>query len=137
MTVLVFFLGLAVGALVGLDQRLTVGDRDLIIVGMNFAEGEKAVAVAAIFNEGGLQRRFNAGDLRQINVAAQLFALRGFEIKFFDAIAADHDDPGLLRVGGIDKHLVGHFGTLDGGGHAGRRAQIARPDDATVHLIRG
>ena len=132
-----FFFRFAMGAFIRLDQCLTVGDRDLIIVGMNFAEGEKAVAVAAIFNEGGLQRRFNAGDLRQINVAAQLFALRGLEIKFFDAIAADHDDPGLLRVGGIDKHLVGHFGTLDGGGHAGRRAQIARPDDATVHLIRG
>jgi hypothetical protein len=132
-----FFLGFAMGALIGLDQRLTVGDRDLVIIGMNFAEGEKAVAVAAIFNERGLQRWFDAGDLRQINIAAQLFALRSFEIKFFDAIAADHDDPGLLRVGGIDKHLVGHFVTLDGGGRAVRRAQIARPGDATVHLIRG
>ncbi|MGL3208100.1 hypothetical protein [Bradyrhizobium sp. BR 1433] len=37
--VLVLFLGLAMGALVGLDQRLTVGDRDLVIVGMDFAEG--------------------------------------------------------------------------------------------------
>ena len=54
-TVLVFFLGLAVGALVGLDQRLTVGDRDLVIVRMNFAEGEEAVAVAAVFDEGCLQ----------------------------------------------------------------------------------
>jgi hypothetical protein len=40
-------------------------------------------------------------------------------------------------VGGVDKHLVGHVGTLDGGGRVGRRAQIARPCDATVHLIRG
>ena len=125
------------GALVGLDQRLTIGDRDLVIVGMNFAEGEEAVAIAAIFDEGGLQRRFDARDLRQIDVAAQLFALRGLEIKFFDAVAANHNDPGLLRVGGIDKHFVGHFGTLDGGGRAGRRAQLARPGDATVHLIRG
>jgi len=125
------------GALVGLDQRLTIGDRDLVIIGMNFAEGEEAVAIAAIFDEGGLQRRFDARDLRQIDVAAQLFALRGLEIKFFDAVAANHNDPGLLRVGGIDKHFVGHFGTLDGGGRAGRRAQLARPGDATVHLIRG
>ena len=136
-TVLVFFLGLAVGALVGLDQRLTIGDRDLVIVGMNFAEGEKTVTVAAIFDEGRLQRRFDPRDLGEINIAAQLFALRGLEIKFFDAVAADDDDPGLLRVGGIDKHLVGHFGTLDGDWRAGRRAQIARPGDATVHLIRG
>jgi len=66
-----------------------------------------------------------------------LFALGGLEIKFFDAIAADHNDPGLFRVGGIDQHLVGHFGALDGGGRGARRAHNARPGDATVHLIRG
>jgi hypothetical protein len=66
-----------------------------------------------------------------------LFALGGLEIKFFDAIAADHDNPGLFRVGSIDQHLVGHFGALDGGGRGARRAQFARPGDATVHLIRG
>jgi hypothetical protein len=52
--VLMLFLGFAVCALVGLDQRLTVGDRDLVVVGMDFAEGEEAVTIAAIFDEGGL-----------------------------------------------------------------------------------
>jgi hypothetical protein len=104
------------GALVGFDQRLTVGDRNLIIVRVDFAEGEKAVAVAAVLDEGGLQRRFYARDLGEIDVAAQLFALGGLEIKLFDAIAADHNDPGLFRVGSIDQHFVGHFGTHDGGG---------------------
>ncbi len=135
--VLALFLGLAVRALVGLDQRLTVGDRDLIVVRMNFAERQEAVAVAAIFDEGRLQRRFYPRDLGEIDIAAELFALRCLEIKFFDAVAADHNDPGLFRVGGVDQHLVGHFGTLDGGGRGARRAQIARPGDATVHLIRG
>jgi hypothetical protein len=135
--VLALFLGLAVGALVGLDQRLTVGDRDLIVVRVDFAERQEAVAVAAIFDERRLQRRFYARDLGEINIAAQLLALGGLEIKFFDAIAADHNDPGLFRVGGVDQHLVGHFGTLDGGGRGAWRAQIARPGDATVHLIRG
>ena len=101
-TVFVLFLGFAMGALVGLDQSLTVGDRDLVIVGMNFAEGEEAVPVAAIFNKGGLQRRLYSGDLGEIDVAAQLFALGGLEIKLFDSIAANHNDPGLFRVGGID-----------------------------------
>jgi len=135
--VLALFLGLAMGAFIGLDQRLPVGDRDLVIVGMDFAEGQEAVAVAAIFDEGRLQRRLYARDLGEVDIAAQLFALGGLEIKFFDAIAADHDDPGLFRVGGIDQHLVGHFGALDGGGRGARRAHIARPGDATVHLIRG
>jgi hypothetical protein len=135
--VLALFLGLAVGALVGLDQRLTVGDRDLIVIRVNFAERQEAVAVAAIFDERRLQRRFYARDLGEIDIAAELLALGSLEIKFFDAIAADHNDPGLFRVGGVDQHLVGHFGTLDGGGRGARRAQIARPGDATVHLIRG
>jgi hypothetical protein len=135
--ILVLFLGLAMGAFVGLDQRLTIGDRDLVIVGMDFAEGEEAVAVAAIFDEGRLQRRLYARDFGEVDIAAQLFALGGLEIKFFDAIAADHNDPGLFRMGGIDQHLVGHFGALDGGGRGAGRAHIARPGDATVHLIRG
>lgn len=135
--VLVLFLGFAMGTLVGFDQRLTVGDRDLVVVGMDFAEGQEAVPVAAILDEGSLQRRLYARDLGEVNVAAQLFALGSLEIKLFDAIAADHDDPGLFRVGGIDQHLVGHFGTLDGGGRGSWRAQTAPPGDATVHLIRG
>ena len=110
------FLSLAMGTLVGFDQGLTVGDRDLIIVGMNFAEGEEAVAIAAIFDEGCLQGWFYPRDLGEVDVAAQLLALGRLEVKFFDAIAADHDDPGLFRVGGIDQHFVRHFGTLGGGG---------------------
>ena len=125
------------GAFVVLDQRLTVGDRDLIIVGMNFAEGQEAVAVAAIFDECRLQRRFDARDLGEIDIAAQLFALRGFEIKLLDAIAADHDDPGLFRVGGIDQHFVGHFGTLDGGRRECAARHAARAGGGTVRLIRG
>jgi hypothetical protein len=53
--VFVLFLGLAMSALPP-DQRLSVGDRDLIIVGMDFAKGQESVAVAAIFDEGRLQR---------------------------------------------------------------------------------
>jgi hypothetical protein len=136
-TVFAFFLGLAMGALIRLDQRLTVGDRDLIVVRMDFAEGEEAVAVAAILDERRLQRRFYARDFGEVDVAAQLLALGGLEIKLFDTIAANHNDPGLFRVGGIDQHFVGHFGTHDGGGRVWRCAHLARPGDATVHLIRG
>ena len=104
-----FFLGLAVRALVGLDQGLSIGNRDLIVIGMDFAEGQKAMAIAAVFDEGGLQRRLDARDFGEIDVAAQLLALGRLEIKFLDAIAADHNHPGLFRMGGIDQHFVGHF----------------------------
>jgi hypothetical protein len=136
-TVLGFFLGLTMGALIGFDQRLTVGDRNLIVIRMDFAEGQKAVAVTTVFDEGGLQGRLYARHLGEIDVSTQLLALGGLEIKLFDAIAADHDDPGLFRVGSIDQHFVGHFGALGGGGRVSRCARVARPGDATVHLIRG
>ena len=119
------------------QQTFAVGDGDLIIVRVDFAEGQKAMTVAAIFDEGGLQRRFYARDLGEIDISTQLLALGGLEIKFFDSIAADDDDPGLFRVGRIDQHFVGHFGTLGGGGRVLRQARMARPGDATVHLIRG
>ncbi|WP_338014262.1 hypothetical protein [Bradyrhizobium canariense] len=135
--VLALFLGLAMGLLLGFDQRLPVGNRNLVVVGMDFAEGEEAVAVAAIFDESRLERGFDPCDLGEVDIPAQLLALRGLEIKLFDAIAADHDDPGLFRVGGIDQHLVGHVLTLGGGGRDSPWAPSALPGDATVHLIRG
>jgi hypothetical protein len=114
------FLGFAMGALVRFDQCLAVGDRNLVIIGVDFAESQEPVTVAAVFDECRLQRRFDARDLGQVDIAAQLLALGGLEIKFLDPVAADYDDPGFFRVGSIDQHFVGHFETLDGGGRVSR-----------------
>ena len=54
-------------------KRLPVSRRDLIVVGMDFAKGQKAVAVAAIVHKRRLQRRFDPGYLCQIDVSAKLF----------------------------------------------------------------
>jgi hypothetical protein len=68
-TIFGFFLGLAMGAFVGFDQRLPIGDGNLVIVRMNFAEGEKAVTVAAVLDEGRLQRRLYPRNLGEIDIA--------------------------------------------------------------------
>ena len=70
------------------DQRLPVGDRDLVVVGMDFRERQEAVAVAAVIDEGRLQRRFNPGDFGEIDVTAKLLAVSGLEVEFLDAVAA-------------------------------------------------
>ncbi len=101
-------LGGARGALLLVDQRLPVGDRDLIVVGVDFAEGQKAVAVAAVIHEGGLQRRLDARHLGEIDVAAKLFTVGELEVEFLDAVATQNDHAGLFRVGRIDQHFVGH-----------------------------
>ena len=70
----------------------------LVIVGMDFGEGEEAVAVAAVFDEGRLQRRLYARDLREIDIASERFLVRGFEIEFFDPVTSQNHHPGFFRV---------------------------------------
>ena len=57
-----------------LQERLPVGERDLIIVGMNFAEGQETVTVAAVVDERRLQRRLDPRDLGQVDIAPQRLA---------------------------------------------------------------
>ncbi len=102
------FLVVARGARVGVDQRLPVGDRDLIVVRMDFGKRQEAVAVAAVLDERRLQRRLDPRYLGEIDVAAKLFAVRGLEIEFLNAVAAQHDHPGFLRMRRVDKHFIGH-----------------------------
>ena len=100
--------GGAMGALFFGDQRLPVRNRDLVIVGVDFTEGQETVSVSPIVDERGLQRRFDAGYFGKIDVALQLAPACRLEIKFLDTIAADRDHPRLFRVGRVDEHLVGH-----------------------------
>ena len=102
------FVILPMRALLVLEQRLPVSNRDLIIIGMDFREGQEAVTVAAVIDEGSLQRRLYARDLGQIDVAAKLLAAGTFKVEFLDTIAAQNDHPGFLRMGRVDQHFVGH-----------------------------
>ena len=99
-------LGPAFGLGLFLLQRLPVGDRDLVVVGMDLVEGEKAMPVAAVVDEGGLQRRLDPRHLCQVDVASEQLARRRFEIELLYPAVPECHNPGLLRVGGIDEHLV-------------------------------
>ncbi len=102
------FLGLGVQPLLLGDQPFAVGDGDLIVVGVDFREGEEAVPVAAILDERRLERRFDADDLREVDVALEGLAARGFEVEFFKSRSIDHNDPGFFRVTCIDEHTPCH-----------------------------
>ncbi|CDX56894.1 membrane hypothetical protein [Mesorhizobium plurifarium] len=93
----------------GAQQGLTVGDRDLIVVGVNFTEGEKTVTVAAILDKGCLEGRFDAGYAGEVDVSFELLLVLGFKVEFFDAVTANDDNACFLRVGGVYQHLVGHY----------------------------
>ena len=104
---LLVFLGMGAGLII--EQRLPVSDGNLVIIRMDFRKGEESVTVSAVIDEGGLERRLHPRHLRQIDIAAKLFLGRGFEVEFFYAVPAQHHNPGLLRVGCVDKHFVGHL----------------------------
>jgi hypothetical protein len=91
-----------------LEQSLPVSDRDLVIVGMNFGEGQEAVAVSAVIDESGLKRWLYARDLGEIDISPKLFLTRRFVIKFLNPIASYRDHPGFLRMRRIDQHFACH-----------------------------
>jgi hypothetical protein len=70
------------------DQRLPVGNRNLIVVRVDFRKRQEAMAIAAVVDESRLQGRFNARDFGEIDITAKLFAVGALEIEFFDAVAA-------------------------------------------------
>ena len=104
-----FGFGRALGSFFLGDQRLPVGNRNLIIIGMNFTEGEKAVAISAVIDKSRLQRRFNPSHLGQIDIAAQLPAAGRLKVELLHPLATQNDHPGLFRMGRIDKHFVWHL----------------------------
>ncbi len=61
--------------------------RDLVIVGMNFAESQEAVAIAAILDKGRLERRLHSGHFSEINISFELLLGERFKIEFFNSIA--------------------------------------------------
>ncbi len=66
-----------------LDQTLPVGDGDLVVVGMDLAKGEEAMAVAAILDEGGLEAGFYANHLGQVDIALELSLGRSLDVEIF------------------------------------------------------
>ena len=107
--VAVFLVGLgALGFGFGLKQRLPVGQRDLVVVGMDFREGEEAVPVSAVVDERGLQRGLDPRHLRQIDVSAQLLLVLRFEVEFLYAVSANDDDASLFFMRRVDKHFFCH-----------------------------
>ena len=75
---------------------------------MDLAEGQEAVAVAAILDERRLQRGLDPGHLGEVDVALDLPLGRALEIEVDEVAVHRARPPGSLRVGRIDQHALGH-----------------------------
>ena len=93
-------------------QAFAVGDRDLVIVRVDFAEGQKTVAIAPEIDERRLQRRFDPGYLCEVDIAGELPLVLGLEVEFLDLGSVHHDHAGFLRMGRVDKHFLCHSVSL-------------------------
>ena len=91
------------------QERLLIGDGNLIVIGMDFAEGEESVALAAEIDEHGLERRFYPDDFGKVDIAFELLLGGGFKIEFFEVISACDDHPGFLRMGRVNQHAFDHI----------------------------
>ena len=91
-----------------LDQGQAVGDGNLVIVGMDFGKGQKAMAIAAILHERRLERGLHSGYFCQINIAFEGLARGALEIKLFNAVATCHHNAGFLALAGVDEHFAAH-----------------------------
>ncbi len=91
-----------------LDQALTIGDRNLIVVRVNFAERQEAVAIAAIFHKCGLQAGLYANNLGEVDIALELPFRRCLDVEIFKSGTVQHHHAGLFRVGGVDQHALRH-----------------------------
>ncbi len=93
---------------------------------MDFREGQEALAVAAIFDKGGLQRRLHARHFRKIDISLERPLGGGLEIKFLDPGTVENDHPCFFRVVGVDEHALGHE-SLRRAREQGRRHDVRRP----------
>ena len=91
------------------EQRFPVGNRNLVVVGMDFAKRQKSVTISAILDKRSLQRGFDLHYLREIEISLKLLLRRCFEIKFFESCSVRHDHAGFFRMAGVDQHSFDHL----------------------------
>ena len=67
----------------GRDQALPVGDGDLVIIGVDFREGQEPVAVAPILHESRLEAGLHADDLGEVDIPFELPLGGGLDVEIF------------------------------------------------------
>ena len=65
------------------DQPLPVSNGDLIVVGVDFREGEEPVPVAAVFNESRLEAGLHTDDFGEVDIPFELPLGGGLDVEIF------------------------------------------------------
>ena len=102
-------------------QLFPVGRGNLEVIGVDLAEGQEAVAVAAVIDERRLQRRLHPDHLGQIDIALELGLQGEFDVEFLKVTSIGDHHAGFFPLAGVDQHAFGHEESMVGGERAGRR----------------
>src|SRR5690606_18982472 len=109
------------------EQALAVGDRDPVIIGVDVVERQETVPVAAILDEGGLERRLHPRDLAEIDIALEALTRGRVVVEIVYAITIEYDDARFFRLRRIDQHTLGHSVSSPGPVRTGGSAPGTRP----------
>ncbi|KCZ96385.1 ribonuclease E [Hyphomonas hirschiana VP5] len=91
-----------------LQQQFAVSGGQLVIIGVNLAEGEKTVAVATILDKSRLERRLHTGHFGEIDVSAELFVAGCLKVEIVNLAVVDDGHPRFFGVGSVDQHQSAH-----------------------------
>jgi hypothetical protein len=72
------------------------------------ADGEEAVSLAAVLDEGGVQAGLDRGDGAPVDVAADEAAIGDLDLVVLQGRVADDRQAHFLRALGVDQHAAGH-----------------------------
>ena len=91
-----------------LEKQFAVSGGQLVIIGVDLAEGEEPMTVATILNKGRLERRLHPGHFCEIDVSAELFVAGCLKVEIVNLAIVDDCHPRFFGVGGIDQHQSAH-----------------------------
>ena len=87
-----------------LDAGLVMVDAGLEVIAGDFLQRQEAVTLAAVFDEGGLERGFEPRDAAFVDVGLFLFLGRTFDIDVVERLAVDDRDAQFFCLRRIDQH---------------------------------
>src|SRR6185503_2648491 len=92
-----------------LDAGAPDVDAGLEVGAGHFLEGEEAVAVGAVIDEGRLQAGLDAGDDPLVDIALALLLAGGFDVEVDELLAVDNRDAQLFGLRRVEQHAFHYY----------------------------
>ena len=96
------------GAVLAVARRPAAARMLRQVAEADLVERQEGVAFGADVDEGGLERRVDAVDDALVDVALEVLATEGLDLKRFEHAVGDDPHSALFRVGHVDQHDLRH-----------------------------